>query len=191
MENEIPRGHLSTIILSTLLDGDKYGYEILKAVEKQTNGIIKIKQPSLYSSLKRMEDQNLISSYWRDSDIGGRRHYYRLTDLGRKQTIEWQKDLVTSQKCVKEIINRFFGGWKFRRRLKTFSSLEPPKKGEFIEEKDGIKVSRVEMIFPIKELTELELKMLKLFDAYFCVGADSVLFDKLRTKNGRICCYNR
>ena len=106
MENEIPRGHLSTIILSTLLDGDKYGYEILKAVEKQTNGIIKIQQPSLYSSLKRMEDQNLISSYWRDSDIGGRRHYYRLTDLGRKQTIEWQKDLVTSQKCVKEIINK-------------------------------------------------------------------------------------
>ena len=84
MENEIPRGHLSTIILSTLLDGDKYGYEIIKAIEIQTDGSLIIKQPSLYSSLKRMEEQSLISSYWRDSDIGGRRHYYHLTDMGVK-----------------------------------------------------------------------------------------------------------
>ena len=30
-----------------------------------------------------MEEQNLISSYWRDSDIGGRRHYYSLTSYGK------------------------------------------------------------------------------------------------------------
>ena len=87
---------------------------------------------------------------------------------------------------VKETINRFFGGWKFRKRNKILSSMEVPKKGIFIEERNGIKVSRVEMIFPIKELSEIQLKMLKLFDAYFCVGADSVLFDKLRTKNGLV-----
>ena len=87
---------------------------------------------------------------------------------------------------VKETINRFFGRWKFRKRNKIISSSERPKKGIFIEEKGGIKVSRVEIIFPIKELSEIQLKMLKLFDAYFCVGADSVLFDKLRTKNGLV-----
>lgn len=87
---------------------------------------------------------------------------------------------------VKETINRFFGRWKFRKRNKIISSSERPKKGIFVEEKDGIKVSRVEIIFPIKELSEIQLKMFKLFDAYFCVGADSVLFDKLRTKNGLV-----
>ncbi len=87
---------------------------------------------------------------------------------------------------VKETINRFFGRWKFRKRNKMISSSERPKKGIFVEEKDGIKVSRVEIIFPIKELSEIQLKMFKLFDAYFCVGADSVLFDKLRTKNGLV-----
>lgn len=105
MDKEIPRGHLSTFILSTLLDGDKYGYEIIKSIETKTDGSIVIKQPSLYSSLKRMEDQNLITSYWRDSDIGGRRHYYRLTDLGRKQTLEWQKDLLISQKSVNNLFD--------------------------------------------------------------------------------------
>lgn len=72
------------------------------------------------------------------------------------------------------------------KEIKLFLPSERPKKGIFIEEKGGIKVSRVEIIFPIKELSEIQLKMLKLFDAYFCVGADSVLFDKLRTKNGLV-----
>lgn len=91
-KQDSPRGKLSSIILSTLSDGDKYGFEIITEIEKQTSGAVVIKQPSLYSSLKRMEDQDLISSYWMDSDIGGRRHYYRLTDYGRKQLEQWKSE---------------------------------------------------------------------------------------------------
>lgn len=93
MKDEIPRGQLSTIILMTLEERDKYGYEIIDEVLNNTNGKVSIKQPSLYSSLKRMEEQSLISSYWRDSDIGGRRHYYHLTDLGKKHLEKWKEDL--------------------------------------------------------------------------------------------------
>lgn len=91
-KDEIPRGQLSCVILSTLKEQDKYGYEIIDEVLKNSQGKISIKQPSLYSSLKRMEDQSLISSYWRDSDIGGKRHYYHLTDLGKKHLEKWQAD---------------------------------------------------------------------------------------------------
>ena len=91
-KEEIPRGQLSCVILSTLLKQDKYGYEIIDEVLKNSQGKISIKQPSLYSSLKRMEEQSLISSYWRDSDIGGKRHYYHLTDLGKKHLERWQSD---------------------------------------------------------------------------------------------------
>ena len=92
-KEEIPRGQLSNIILSTLLDNDKYGYEIIDIIKEQTNGNVVIKQPSLYSSLRRMEEQGLISSYWRDSEIGGRRHYYSITDYGKKYAEKWQRDL--------------------------------------------------------------------------------------------------
>ncbi len=91
---EIPRGQLSTIILMTLSETDKYGYEIIDDVLKKTNGQMSIKQPSLYSSLKRMEEQSLISSYWRDSEIGGKRHYYHLTDLGKKHLEKWQANIT-------------------------------------------------------------------------------------------------
>lgn len=79
---ELPRGQLNPYILSTMKDGDKYGYEIIEEIKEKTG--IEIKQPSLYSSLKRMEVQKLVSSYWKDSAIGGKRHYYCLTNEGRK-----------------------------------------------------------------------------------------------------------
>ncbi|MDD4111252.1 MAG: helix-turn-helix transcriptional regulator [Clostridia bacterium] len=81
-EKEFPRGQLNPTILSTLLVKDKYGYEIIEEIKQKTG--IEIKQPSLYSSLKRMETQKFISSYWQDSTIGGKRHYYCLTAVGRE-----------------------------------------------------------------------------------------------------------
>lgn len=93
IKDEFPRGQISTIILMCLAETDKYGYEIIDEVLKKTNGKLSIKQPSLYSSLKRMEEQSLISSYWRDSEIGGRRHYYHLTDLGRKHLEKWRNNI--------------------------------------------------------------------------------------------------
>lgn len=77
------RGHIDTIILKTLFDGEKYGYEICKDIEEKSNGAFILKQPSLYSALKRLETNGLISSRWQDSEIGGKRHYYSLTDEGR------------------------------------------------------------------------------------------------------------
>lgn len=83
-QNNIPRGQLSTILLSTLLSGDKYGFEIINDIKEKTDGKMKIKQPTLYNALTRMEKQGLISSYWRDGENGGKRHYYSLTDYGKK-----------------------------------------------------------------------------------------------------------
>lgn len=78
------RGSVNNIILKTLVNGDKYGYEIIKEVEEFSDGKIVLKQPSLYSSLGRFEEKGIVSSYWEDSDIGGRRHYYHLTESGHE-----------------------------------------------------------------------------------------------------------
>ena len=82
-KNIASRGFVNNTILECLMAGDKYGYEIIKEVEDKSNGKIVLKQPSLYSSLRRFETKGYISSYWGDSDIGGRRHYYSITDEGR------------------------------------------------------------------------------------------------------------
>ncbi len=79
----LARGFVNQKILESLISGDKYGYEIIKEVKDKSDGKIELKQPSLYSSLKRFEQKGLISSYWGDSDIGGRRHYYSITEVGK------------------------------------------------------------------------------------------------------------
>lgn len=79
------RGSVYTIILKALQSGDKYGYEICKEIEEKSKGSYILKQPSLYSGLKRLESQKDVCSYWGESDIGGRRHYYSLTEKGRER----------------------------------------------------------------------------------------------------------
>ena len=76
---------LIPLILLELNEGDKYGFELTKDIETKSNGKIIIKQPTLYTQLKKLEKSKFISSYWQDSEIGGKRHYYKLTENGRLQ----------------------------------------------------------------------------------------------------------
>ncbi len=76
---------INKIVLKSLATGDKYGLEIIKDIEQFTNGKVVLKQPTLYSSLRRMEKKGYISSFWEDSEIGGRRHYYSLTQAGKNE----------------------------------------------------------------------------------------------------------
>ncbi|MBO5772404.1 MAG: helix-turn-helix transcriptional regulator, partial [Clostridia bacterium] len=73
---------------------DKYGWEIAKDIKQRTGGKYEIKQPTLYAYLKRLENNDLIRSYWGGESNGGRRRYYALTDAGRSLcqqfTSEWQ-----------------------------------------------------------------------------------------------------
>ncbi len=100
--NKALRGSVPQILLNALVSGDKYGYEICKDIEQKSNGKLLLKQPSLYSSLRRMEGQGLITSYWADSELGGRRHYYSITEKGRKhyekKQVNWDEfgDLINA-----------------------------------------------------------------------------------------------
>ena len=57
---DLIRGHINTIILRCLYDGDKYGYEIIDEIEKKSGGLYTLKQPTLYSALKRLESMNYV-----------------------------------------------------------------------------------------------------------------------------------
>ena len=76
------KGNIETIILCGLQASDKYGWEIAKDIKQRTGGKYEIKQPTLYAYLKRLENNDLIRSYWGGESNGGRRRYYALTDAG-------------------------------------------------------------------------------------------------------------
>jgi len=84
LTSDLLRGHTDTIILKLLLDGDKYGYEITKLVAELSGNGYELKEATMYSSLKRLENDGNIISYWGDESQGGRRKYYRITNVGQK-----------------------------------------------------------------------------------------------------------
>ncbi len=80
--SDLIRGNIDAIILCTLSDGDSYGYEILKHIASTSHGEYEMKEPSLYTSLKRLEQQGFVKSYWGDETQGARRKYYHVTKAG-------------------------------------------------------------------------------------------------------------
>ena len=99
------KSQLSALILTALVERDMYGLEIIQDILVRSNGDVSIKQPSLYSNLKRMEEAGYISSYWRDSSIGGNRHYYSITDFGKKLYNEMQLEIFAAQRRMRRVIS--------------------------------------------------------------------------------------
>lgn len=97
------KGNIQPIILNSLYNGDKYGYEIAKEIKEKTENNYEIKQPTLYSYLKKLEKDNLIESYWGAESNGGRRRYYRLTSVGRA-TFEQYTAQWTAQRTVMDTL---------------------------------------------------------------------------------------
>lgn len=96
ISSDLIRGHINTIILRTLSERDKYGYEIIEEIEAKSHNQYTLKQPTLYSALKRLESQGLVSAYWKTDEAsqGGRRKYYTISEAGRqiveKNMSEWE-----------------------------------------------------------------------------------------------------
>lgn len=104
IDSDVIRGHVDTIILKTLITGDKYGYEIIKEIEQKSKGTYELKQPTLYSCLKRLESQGLISGFTKNSDIGGKRRYYKLTKKGREAYENSMQDWFNSRSIIDSLM---------------------------------------------------------------------------------------
>ncbi len=92
---DLIRGHTDAIILSRLMKGDSYGYEINKTISTLSFGRFELKEATLYTAFKRLEELGYIASYWGSSVAGARRRYYTITATGRdacyRLLAEWQE----------------------------------------------------------------------------------------------------
>lgn len=95
LSSDLLRGHTDTMILKLLLSGDKYGYEINKLILVNSDNQYELKEATMYSSLKRLEKEGSIDSYWGDATQGGRRKYYTVTSVGKntykQNKVNWKQ----------------------------------------------------------------------------------------------------
>ena len=105
VNTDLIRGHVDTIILRVLETQDRYGYEILEIIGTNSDGRYEIKQPTLYSCLKRLEKQGFITSYFGDESNGGRRRYYKLTEKGRETLEIDQREWEFSRTIIDRLLS--------------------------------------------------------------------------------------
>ena len=94
-------------ILLALAGRDRHGYLIRKAVEQQTDGVMRLGPGTLYAAIRRLEDEGLVEeSPWRpDADLDDRRRrYYRLTKSGRASLqAETERMRATVELALKQL----------------------------------------------------------------------------------------
>lgn len=80
--SDLIRGHTDTIILAHLMREDSYGYRINKDIQTKTDNRYELKEATLYTAFRRLEDAGYICSYWGNENTGARRRYYTITPEG-------------------------------------------------------------------------------------------------------------
>ncbi len=82
------------LLLRLLSRREMYGYEIVRAIQSQTNEIFSFGEGCIYPYLHYLEKEKLVTS--RRKEVDGRsRHYYKNTSRGDKRladlTAEWDR----------------------------------------------------------------------------------------------------
>ncbi|GAJ97605.1 MULTISPECIES: PadR family transcriptional regulator [unclassified Geomicrobium] len=108
VRSDLLRGHLDSIILTLILEKDRYGYEISKEISLRTNERFMIKEATLYAAFQRLERKELIHSYFGTESHGGKRKYYAITILGKAYLQELKHEWLE----MKEIVDVFLEGNK-------------------------------------------------------------------------------
>lgn len=80
----LARGINEALVLATLREGDKHGYQIAQDVERESAGRFVLQHGTLYPILHRLEKDGLIEGRWAKGE-GRRKKVYRLTGAGRKR----------------------------------------------------------------------------------------------------------
>ena len=102
--SDVIRGHTDAIILAQLIQGDSYGYKINRAIQEKTEGQYELKEATLYTAFRRLEQMGCITSYWGDENTGARRRYYSITQAGLgmydRMLAEWEQSQALLQKLI-------------------------------------------------------------------------------------------
>ena len=91
IERELMHGAGPAAVLQLLDQREMYGYQLVEALARQTDGILAMGQSTLYPMLYNLESKGLIRSKWREAQSGRQRKYYTLTRKGTARLRSYRK----------------------------------------------------------------------------------------------------
>jgi len=101
--HELMKGSAGSLLLCLISQQPMYGYQIIKELEKRSQGYFKFKEGTLYPALHRLEKAGLIQGKWQVLSSGRQRRYYYITDKGQRVSVakmsQW-RDFLTAMNLI-------------------------------------------------------------------------------------------
>ena len=93
--DQLLRGVVEPLMLFIIGELPIHGYHIGKEIERRSSGYFHLTASTVYSALRRLEEDGLVRSTWQTISGGPRRRYYQLTEKGREmlrqKLDEWER----------------------------------------------------------------------------------------------------
>jgi PadR family transcriptional regulator PadR len=91
--SQLRRGTVEYCVLALLRDGERYGFELVRELS-DVDGLV-TSEGTIYPLLSRLRKEELVTTFWQESESGPPRRYYRLTAAGTRAladfTAEWAR----------------------------------------------------------------------------------------------------
>lgn len=101
---QLKKGITELALLYLISEVPRYGYNIIKELEKRTTGYFKVKGGTIYPALQKLETSGLIKSGRRQGTEHQARRYYQITEKGQqflaKRLAEWENFSATVSRLV-------------------------------------------------------------------------------------------
>ena len=102
------RGSMDLMVLSSLIDGPKYGYLIQQRLSEASGGLVKIQPGTMYPLLHKLESKKLIRARW-DDTTGRKRKWYELTAAGKKRLTHQAHQWEEYAECLRSMLAPVLG----------------------------------------------------------------------------------
>lgn len=106
LSSDVVRGFSDLMILYLLLDEPSYGYEISKMIRDLSQEKFVMKETTLYSAFKRLEQNGYVTSFSGKETSGKKRTYYRITEDGNDYYDQKCKEWELTKVIIENFIRR-------------------------------------------------------------------------------------
>ena len=105
IDKDLVAASATPLVLGILLEGESYGYAILKRVDELSDGRLSWTDGMLYPLLHRLERVGHVSSSWHTAETGRRRKLYAITPHGRRALADRQSQWAVVSAALDRIWN--------------------------------------------------------------------------------------
>jgi PadR family transcriptional regulator PadR len=100
--SQMRRGALEFCVMALLEHEERYGLELVQALEAE--GGLVTSEGTIYPLLSRLRRDGLVETTWRESEAGPPRRYYRLSPQGQRSLANFREEWARFSDAVDHVL---------------------------------------------------------------------------------------